>query len=42
VAAVETVEALKSYGYRFIEIEYSERDSIACNVLSLVASACWQ
>ena len=33
--AVETVEALKSYGYRFIEIEYSERDSIACNVLSL-------
>jgi N-dimethylarginine dimethylaminohydrolase len=33
--AVETVELLKSRGFRFIEIEYSERDSMACNVLSL-------
>jgi N-dimethylarginine dimethylaminohydrolase len=33
--AVETVELLKSRGFSFIEIEYSERDSIACNVLSL-------
>lgn len=33
--AVETVELLKSCGYRFIEIEYSERDTLACNVLSL-------
>jgi N-dimethylarginine dimethylaminohydrolase len=33
--AVETVELLQSRGYRFIEIEYSERDSLACNVLSL-------
>ena len=33
--AVETVELLKSRGFRFIEIEYSERDSLACNVLSL-------
>jgi N-dimethylarginine dimethylaminohydrolase len=33
--AVETVELLKARGYRFIEIEYSERDTLACNVLSL-------
>ena len=33
--AVETVEYLKARGYRFIEIDYSERDSLACNVLAL-------
>ena len=33
--AVETVELLKSRGVRLIEIEYAERDSLACNVLSL-------
>lgn len=33
--AVETVELLKSRGYRLVEIEYSERDNLACNVLSL-------
>ena len=33
--AVETVELLKSRGYQFIEIEYSERDTLACNVLAL-------
>jgi N-dimethylarginine dimethylaminohydrolase len=33
--AVETVELLKSRGFEFIEIEYSERDTLACNVLSL-------
>jgi N-dimethylarginine dimethylaminohydrolase len=33
--AVETVELLKARGFRFIEIEYSERDSMACNVLAL-------
>jgi N-dimethylarginine dimethylaminohydrolase len=33
--AVETVELLKSHGYRFIEIDYAERDTLACNVLSL-------
>lgn len=33
--AVETVEMLKSGGYQFIEIDYSERDTLACNVLSL-------
>jgi N-dimethylarginine dimethylaminohydrolase len=33
--AVETVELLRVCGYRFIEIEYSERDTLACNVLSL-------
>jgi N-dimethylarginine dimethylaminohydrolase len=33
--AVETVDLLQSHGYRFIEIEYSERDTLACNVLSL-------
>ena len=33
--AVETVELLQSRGYRLIEIDYSERDTLACNVLSL-------
>jgi dimethylargininase len=33
--AVETVELQQSRGYRFVEIEYSERDTLACNVLSL-------
>jgi len=33
--AVETVELLKERGFRLIEIEYSERDSLACNVLAL-------
>jgi len=33
--AVETVEFLKVRGYRFIEIDYSERDTLACNVLAL-------
>src|ERR1700674_351929 len=33
--AVETVELLKGRGYQFIEIDYSERDTLACNVLSL-------
>ncbi len=33
--AVETVELLKSRSFRLIEIDYAERDSLACNVLSL-------
>jgi N-dimethylarginine dimethylaminohydrolase len=33
--AVETVELLKSRGFNLIEIDYSERDTLACNVLSL-------
>jgi len=33
--AVETVELLRQRGYDFIEIDASERDSLACNVLSL-------
>jgi N-dimethylarginine dimethylaminohydrolase len=33
--AVETIELLQSRGYRFIEIAHSERDTLACNVLSL-------
>jgi N-dimethylarginine dimethylaminohydrolase len=33
--AVETVELLKSRGYTFIEMDASERDTLACNVLSL-------
>jgi N-dimethylarginine dimethylaminohydrolase len=33
--AVETVELLRSRGLRFIEIDYAERDTLACNVLSL-------
>ena len=35
--AVETVELLKSRGFNFIEIDYAERDTLACNVLSLGA-----
>ena len=33
--AVETVEMLRSRGFQFIEIDYSERDTLACNVLAL-------
>jgi N-dimethylarginine dimethylaminohydrolase len=33
--AVETVELLKARGLRLIEIDYSERDTLACNVLAL-------
>jgi len=33
--AVETVELLKSRGFRFVEIDESERDTLACNVLAL-------
>jgi N-dimethylarginine dimethylaminohydrolase len=33
--AVDTVELLKSRGFDFIDIESSERDSLACNVLAL-------
>lgn len=33
--AVETVELLTSRGFKFIEIDSSERDTLACNVLSL-------
>jgi N-dimethylarginine dimethylaminohydrolase len=33
--AVETVELLKSRGFSFLEIEPSERDMLACNVLAL-------
>ena len=33
--AVETVDLLSSRGLRLIEIDYAERDSLACNVLSL-------
>ena len=33
--AVETVELLKSRGFKYIEIDYSERDTLACNVLAL-------
>jgi len=33
--AVETVELLKRRGFRFVEIDDSERDTLACNVLSL-------
>ena len=33
--AVETVELLKGRGFQLMEIEYSERDTLACNVLSL-------
>ncbi len=33
--AVETVELLKTRGFRFIEIDYDERDTMACNVLAL-------
>jgi N-dimethylarginine dimethylaminohydrolase len=33
--AVETVELLKSHGFTFIEIDDTERDTLACNVLAL-------
>jgi len=33
--AVETVEMLKGRGVRLIEIEYGERETLACNVLAL-------
>ena len=33
--AVETVELLRSRGFKFIEIDPSERDTLACNVLAL-------
>jgi N-dimethylarginine dimethylaminohydrolase len=33
--AVETVELLNSRGFKFIEINPSERDTLACNVLAL-------
>jgi N-dimethylarginine dimethylaminohydrolase len=33
--AVETVELLQARGFSFIEIDYSERDTLACNVLAL-------
>jgi N-dimethylarginine dimethylaminohydrolase len=33
--AVETVELLKSCGFKFIEIDPSERETLACNVLAL-------
>ncbi len=33
--AVETVELLKDRGFTFIEIDYSERETLACNVLAL-------
>src|SRR5438067_13841179 len=33
--AVETVELLKRRSFKFVEIDYSERDTLACNVLAL-------
>jgi len=33
--AVETVELLRTRGFRFLEIDDSERDTLACNVLAL-------
>jgi N-dimethylarginine dimethylaminohydrolase len=33
--AVETVELLKTRRFQFVEIDYSERETLACNVLSL-------
>jgi len=33
--AVETVQLLQSRGFSFVEIETSERDTLACNVLAL-------
>ncbi len=33
--AVETVDLLQSRGFQLIEIDYSERDTLACNVLAL-------
>ena len=33
--SVETVELLKARGFKLIEIDYSERETLACNVLAL-------
>ncbi len=33
--AVESVELLKQRGFHFVEIDYSERDTLACNVVAL-------
>lgn len=33
--AVETVELLRARGFRFVEIEEAERETLACNVLAL-------
>ena len=33
--AVETVELLQSRGFKFVEIDATERDTLACNVLAL-------
>jgi N-dimethylarginine dimethylaminohydrolase len=33
--AVETVQLLQSRGFKFVEIDASERDTLACNVLAL-------
>lgn len=33
--AVETVELLRTRGFQWIEIDYAERDTLACNVLAL-------
>ena len=33
--AVETVQLLQARGYSLVEIDYSERDRLACNVLAL-------
>lgn len=33
--AVETIELLRARGFRFIEIDDSERETLACNVLAL-------
>jgi N-dimethylarginine dimethylaminohydrolase len=33
--AIETVELLKERGFQFVEIDYSERGTLACNVLAL-------
>jgi len=33
--SVETVELLRARGFAFIEIDYAERETLACNVLSL-------
>jgi N-dimethylarginine dimethylaminohydrolase len=33
--AVETVELLQARGFKFVEIDYSERETLACNVLAL-------
>ena len=33
--AVETVQLLESRGLSFVEIDYSERQTLACNVLAL-------